>query len=242
MSQNNNTNPLSEARIAANRENAQKSTGPTSPEGKATARLNSLKHGLTGKFILFANSEEVNLYETHVQGYQTQFQPIGPEEVALVQSIADIRWRLNQIPGLEQSLLAMGRAQFVADNPGYETRQAETMVELHVRHAQEKELRNLQLTENRLARRRERESAELLRLQTERRAKEEEALAEAAKASLLAKHRNQPLTQVPGLGFVFSEKRYATYMSRLTPIQREKFLQEAIAEAAETPQTLEATA
>ena len=36
----------SPAQIAANRTNAQRSTGPTSPEGKARAASNSFKHGL----------------------------------------------------------------------------------------------------------------------------------------------------------------------------------------------------
>ena len=196
MSQINNTNPvnpsessspLSEARLAANRENAQKSTGPTTPEGKAKTSLNALKNGLTGTNMLFTNRDDLIRYHVHVDSYATQFQPVGPEESALVQSIADIRWKLNRIPGLEMTLLVMGHVDFLEKNPSYST------------------------------------------LQTERRAKEEEALAEAAKSSLLAKHRNQPLTQVPGLGFVFSEKRFATFMSRLTPVQREKLLQEAIA-------------
>jgi len=233
---------ISEARLAANRENAQKSGGPTTPEGKAKASLNSLKHGLTGKYLLFADPEEVILYKAHVQSYETQFQPLGPEECSLVRSIADIRWRLNQIPGLEMALLATGRLEIIEKHPGSALRQHETAVELGVRRLHEKELRNLQLQENRLARRRERESAELARLQATRRANEEESLAEAAKAALLAKHHKQPLTEIPGLGFVFSEKRYAAYMSRLNPAQREKFLQEAIAEAFELPQTMEAAA
>ena len=214
---------ISEARLAANRENAQKSGGPTTPEGKAKASLNSLKHGLTGKYLLFADPEEVILYKAHVQSYETQFQPLGPEECSLVRSIADIRWRLNQIPGLEMALLATGRLEIIEKHPGAALRQHETAVELGVR-------------------RRERESAELARLQATRRANEEESLAEAAKASLLAKHHKQSLTEIPGLGFVFSEKRYATYMSRLNPAQREKLLQEAIAEAVELPQTMEAAA
>jgi hypothetical protein len=233
---------ISDAQLAANRENAQKSSGPKTAEGKAKACLNSTKHGLTGKFLLFSNIEEVCLYEAHVKSYQTQFQPVGPEECCLARSIADIRWRLNQIPGLELALLATGRLEFIEQHPANSGRPAETMIELEVRRKYEKELRNLQLLENRLARRRERESAELARLQAARQAKEEEALAEAAKASLLAKHHNQSLAEIPGLGFVFSEKRFTTFMSRLNRPQREKFLQEAIAEAAETAKTMETAA
>jgi hypothetical protein len=35
-----------QAQLNANRLNAQKSTGPTSPEGKATSSLNALKSGI----------------------------------------------------------------------------------------------------------------------------------------------------------------------------------------------------
>ena len=41
-----------EAQMNANRENAKKSTGPRTPEGKATSSRNSLVHGMTsGKFL-----------------------------------------------------------------------------------------------------------------------------------------------------------------------------------------------
>ena len=43
-----NTSP---ARVIANRRNAQFSTGPRTEEGKARARANAVKHGLTGKGI-----------------------------------------------------------------------------------------------------------------------------------------------------------------------------------------------
>ncbi len=44
--------PASEARIAANRANAAKSTGPKTPEGKEASRANALKHGLCAKVVL----------------------------------------------------------------------------------------------------------------------------------------------------------------------------------------------
>ena len=42
----------SEARILANKMNAQKSKGPTSTEGKMRSRRNALKHGMTGAGVV----------------------------------------------------------------------------------------------------------------------------------------------------------------------------------------------
>ena len=233
---------ISDARLFANRENAQKSCGPVTPEGKAKSRLNAVKSGLTGKHLLFASPEELKDYLEHTASYETLFSPVGPEEQALAQSIADIRWRLNQIPGLELAILATGALKVIEDNPSYAAPEADTARQLEVRRRHEKELRNLNLQENRLVRRREREAAELDRRQTSRKAGEEEALAESTKAILLGQHRKQPLARVPGLGFVFSQQRFTTFWSRLTVAQKQKLLQTALAEAEEAPQTMEATA
>ena len=46
------------AQMAANRLNAQRSTGPKSVEGKEAARRNALKHGLTGGGVVLAGEDE----------------------------------------------------------------------------------------------------------------------------------------------------------------------------------------
>ncbi len=49
--------PASEARILANQRNAQRSTGPKTPEGKERSRANSFKHGLTGAGIVLPEKD-----------------------------------------------------------------------------------------------------------------------------------------------------------------------------------------
>jgi len=236
---------LSESRLAANRENAQKSTGPATPEGKAKSSLNAVKHGLTGATVLFTNPDDAKNYARHVADYQYQFQPVGPEERALVQSIADIRWRLDTVPVLELAIVAEGSAALIdADPETWAKPENQTSLVLEVRRRHERELRNLQLQENRLARRRERESAELKGLQSARKANEDEALAAGARAALLAQHRDPGAANIhiPGLGFDFSNDRFDVYMRRLKPAQMQIFLKEALAAEPEATQTREAAA
>ena len=239
------SSPLSEARLEANRANAQKSSGPRTDEGKAKTRLNAVKHGLTGATVLFANPEDAQRYSKHADDFQQLYQPLGPEESALVQSIIDTRWRIGTAPLLEFAVIARATAALIDGNPDFWNqpgKQADLFLE--VRRQNEKELLNLQLQEHRLSRRCERETAQLLRLQTARKANEEHKLAEAAKAVLLAEHHDPDVDAVPlpGLGFDFSKERFQSYLRRLTPAQEQSLLHQALAEAGETTKTSSAAA
>jgi len=219
------TPTLSDARLAANRANAQHSTGPTSPEGKAKVSLNAVKTGLTGRTVLLP-SEEGIAYQALLHEYEKALQPVGVEERALVQSILDCRWRLDRIPGLEMALLTLIRNEWIARDPKYNNPVTAILTEMEIRRKHEKEFRNLHIQEGRLARRREKEMAELLRLQKERKAKEAEALAQAAEAYLLAAHRNQPF-DLAALGFEFSTQQFEKYLATLTPARKQQMLQDA---------------
>src|SRR5947199_9660187 len=50
---------VSEARISANRRNAQLSTGPKTEEGKRRSRANAIKHGLCASTVVEENVELV---------------------------------------------------------------------------------------------------------------------------------------------------------------------------------------
>ena len=175
------TPEISAARLAANRGNALLSTGPRTEEGRRTSCLNAVKTGLTGITVLLPTDDAAE-YQRHIAAYEKEFQPVGLEESELVQSLADIAWRLRRIPALEMAIYARGRVEFADQfeeqkDPGVRR----SLIELHTHLAYEKQLRNLHIQEARLVRRREKETAELRRLQQEREQKEREAQETAAK-------------------------------------------------------------
>ena len=67
------------AQIAANRENAALSTGPTSSEGKARSARNAVTLGLftMNDFVL---PEEANEHTVFCQSFWTELKPEGPVE------------------------------------------------------------------------------------------------------------------------------------------------------------------
>ena len=66
----------SEKQIEANRQNARKSTGPRTPEGKAAVRLNALRHGLCSEEILLPGEDEEALRELD-EYLRAELQPVG---------------------------------------------------------------------------------------------------------------------------------------------------------------------
>jgi hypothetical protein len=53
----------SERKIEANQKNAQKSTGPTTEEGKAASRRNGQTHGLCVQVVPVIEGEDLEVYE-----------------------------------------------------------------------------------------------------------------------------------------------------------------------------------
>ena len=94
----------SEAQNAANRLNAQKSTGPRTPRGKLALARNALKHGLTAKTVVLFN-ESKTAFERFHQAQALDFEPRTPGECALVEQIAILAWRLRRASRAEAALV-----------------------------------------------------------------------------------------------------------------------------------------
>jgi hypothetical protein len=188
-----------------NRENAQLSTGPVTEAGKAKSSLNALKSGLTGRAVLLATDDTAQ-YRAQIQSYEDHFQPVGPEEHALVQSLAETAWRLARIPGLEMAIYAQGSIEFADEFEEQDETVRPALIEAQTYLAYEKQIRNLHLQEARLVRRREKETAELRRLQQERAAKEARNR-ESGERPHVQPDRNPVNAEVlSGFGFEFANR------------------------------------
>jgi hypothetical protein len=80
-----------ENQIAANRRNAEKSTGPRTEEGKAHSSANSLKTGIFAKseVISFENRED---YEALIARLCAEFDPATQEEQSLLDAAIRYEW------------------------------------------------------------------------------------------------------------------------------------------------------
>ncbi|MGA7415563.1 MAG: hypothetical protein WBW33_34140 [Bryobacteraceae bacterium] len=88
--------PEVDARTAANRLNAQKSTGAKTPAGKEASSRNAVKHGLFVEDLTQHFSEEqIERYQSFVEGIVTDLHPVGDLELHLAQRVADIQFRLE---------------------------------------------------------------------------------------------------------------------------------------------------
>jgi hypothetical protein len=171
---------ISEARLAANRANAQLGTGPKTPEGKAKVSLNAVKTALTGRTVLLS-TDDTEAYARHLAAFEDEYKPTGLRECELVQSIADTYWRLARIPALENAIFAKGRIEFANLFEEHDLEAQPLLIDAHTFLIYEKQIRNLQLQEARLVRRREKETAELRTLQQERNQRQKQALDLASK-------------------------------------------------------------
>ena len=97
--------PRSPAQIEAARQNGARSRGPVSPEGKARAARNALRHGLTAiKHLVLDDEDEAEL-ETLTRSLLDEIAPAGEVEARLVQRLAAAFWKGKRAERMEVALL-----------------------------------------------------------------------------------------------------------------------------------------
>jgi hypothetical protein len=101
---------MSQKQLVANQRNAQQSTGPRTPAGKAVAKLNALKHGILSTQVLVRGrhlkESQRELTELH-QRFVEELKPVGPVEEMLVDKILTAHWRLRRALTAESGEIAL---------------------------------------------------------------------------------------------------------------------------------------
>jgi hypothetical protein len=100
----------SKRRIAANRENAKKSTGPKTAEGKARVAQNAVVSRLLSRETLLPD-EDPQALEMLAETTEAAWKPKGPQELVLVKMMVRALWRLGRVGRVEAGISA------VADSP-----------------------------------------------------------------------------------------------------------------------------
>ena len=91
------------AQTKANRENAKKSTGPRTPEGKATSSRNSLVHGMTSGKFLPPGGDPEEFFQLLDQ-FRGRFQPFDEVEDALVERLVAAEFKMRSVRYLDAGL------------------------------------------------------------------------------------------------------------------------------------------
>jgi hypothetical protein len=209
-------------RAAANKANAQKSTGPRTAAGKQRSSLNALRHGLTGQTIVLP-SEDLAAYQRHSQAFLDEYQPKGANETQVVQSLLDTAWQVNRAAAVETNLFTLGITE-MEDRIRANHPEAETALAMALAYREHnRAFANIGIARQRLSRQYERTLAQLRQIQAERRANEERQLDRAAKILKMhndenlrdqtAPHNPAPYNPADD-GFVFSNAEIETFLHR----------------------------
>ena len=90
--------------IESNRRNAEKSTGPKTPDGKARSSQNAVRHGLTAETVIGPLEDPAD-YRAFEQAVTTAYDAESAVERELVLRLASLLWRLRRATSVETSLL-----------------------------------------------------------------------------------------------------------------------------------------
>ena len=84
-----------EPQINANRQNAQKSTGPRTAEGKAAVSKNAVKHGLFASETVIEGENQAD-YDEYLDNFLAELEPDGMLETLMAERFVSLSWRLKR--------------------------------------------------------------------------------------------------------------------------------------------------
>jgi hypothetical protein len=124
---------VSERRIAANRINALRSTGPKTEAGKARSRLNAITHGMRSDMVVLP-TEDAAAFEAEKLGWIEDWKPESQTRMALVERAAAQSWRLKRCVRIETNRLCKiaDQAAVNYDKRNFSITQCELAVKLLV--------------------------------------------------------------------------------------------------------------
>jgi hypothetical protein len=92
-------------RVAANRRNAKKSTGPKSAEGKSASRWNALTHGLSASEVVLPH-EDPQEFTTERDAFFQEWKPPTTTRAVLVERLAVSAYRMRRCVRVENQRIA----------------------------------------------------------------------------------------------------------------------------------------
>ena len=95
---------ISNARAAASRKNGARSRGPKTPEGKARAAHNALKHGMRAEKYLVLPEEDAAEFAGLEAALVEELAPVGTLQTVLARRVAVAAWRLARADRIETEL------------------------------------------------------------------------------------------------------------------------------------------
>ena len=92
------------AQTNANRQNAKKSTGPRTAQGKTISSRNSLVHGMTSGKFLPPDADPQEFFQL-LDRFRNRFQPFDEVEDALVERLVAAEFKMRSVRYLDAGLL-----------------------------------------------------------------------------------------------------------------------------------------
>jgi hypothetical protein len=144
-------------------------SGPRTEEGRARAKMNALRHGLSGRIVVLP-SEDMGQYLKFSQDFVASLYPATPLESELAQTVADGYWRLNRFRTVEEGMLAMGHYEKEGDFDADSEEVHAAFTAAKAFRANSNAFVNLSIYEQRIQRGIEKSMKQLREIQAERKA------------------------------------------------------------------------